>query len=114
MGSIIQVLPLMERTTYYEPNLVLSVLSTVFTYDVILTNAGSFQLLDLPVIGGALSLPVIFHIPGSPETSLSDVFKEPAHLLIKTVCYDESVIIEPYLCKTLIIQISFVYVSAKH
>lgn len=88
----------------------LSVLSTVFTYDVTLLSTKSFQLLDLP----GLSLPVIFHIPASPQTSLSDVFKEPAHLLIKTVCYDESVIIESYLCKTLIIQISFVYVSAKH
>lgn len=41
-------------------------------------------------------------------------FREWASLLIKTVCYDESVITKSYLCKTLIIQISFVYVSTKH
>lgn len=56
----------------------------------------------------------MFRIPGSPQTRLSDVFTEPVNLLIKTVCCDESVITELYLCKTLIIQISFVYVTAKH
>lgn len=91
----------------------LSTLLTISKYGVI-ASTWSFKQLALPGIQDALSLPVILRIPGSPQTSLSDVFKEPVNLLIKTVCCDESVITEPYLCKTLIIQISYVYVSAKH
>lgn len=63
---------------------------------------------------GPLSPVFFFLIPAFTQTSLPDVCKEPVSLLIKTVFYDESVITELYLCKTLIIQISFVYVSAKH
>lgn len=99
--------------TYYKPDPGLSLLLTVSNCEVI-ANTWGLKPLDLPGIRDALSLPVMFRIPGSPQTRLSDVFTEPVNLLIKTVCCDESVITELYLCKTLIIQISFVYVSAKH
>lgn len=90
-----------------------SILPAIPGYDIIL-NTQSFKLLNLTVFSEILSHLSFSFIPTFTQTSLPDVCKEPVSLLIKTVFYDESVITELYLCKTLIIQISFVYVSAKH
>lgn len=90
-----------------------SILPAVSGCDILL-NIQSFKLINLTVFGEVLSHLSFFLIPAFTQTSLPDVCKEPVSLLIKTVFYDESVITELYLCKTLIIQISFVYVSAKH
>jgi len=75
---------------------------------------GTSKLLNLSSVHLSTFHLSFFFISASTQTSLLDVCKEPGSLLIKTVFYDESVITELYLCKTLIIQISFVYVSAKH